>query len=873
MSASSPTRPLLQRTLDNGLQVILRESHDAPVVGFWTWYRVGSRNELPGLTGVSHWVEHMQFKGTPSRAKGSIFRDVSKHGGTLNAMTSHDWTAYYETLPSDRLDLALEIESDRMINSIYEVEETESERTVIISERQGAENNPSYVLYEEIVGESFRAHPYRHMVIGYEADLRQISRDDLYGHYRRHYLPNNAFIAAAGDFDAEALLAKIEQRFGSIEPGAEPLRPRAVEPSQLGERRVTLRRPAPTSYLRMAYRTPDSRHADTPALLVMDAILSGSSGMGRSARLYKALVSAGLARGAGSDFSLTIDPYLFMVSATALPGVELAKIEEVLEGELVLLRENEVPQAELDRAIKQVKAGHVYSEEGVTNQGFWLGQMEIVDTYARADTIVAELEAVTPEDVQRVAKTYLTEQARTVGWLIPTDEGGGEAEVEPEAAFAPPRWWGLKGGRQTDTGVVARRTPLERRELPSGIVVLGQARPTAPSVVARLRFGSGSVNDPASKDGLAAFVGRMLIRGTTSLSYEAFNEATDSLGATISVDVSRIHTEFYIRCLSEDLPRVLDLAADVLRNPTFPEDEIAKVRQELLAAIREQDNDTRSVADRTLRQIIYPAGHPFARRVTGEAETVNTIRRDDLVRFHVERFGPGVMTVAVVGGVSDIKQSAGLIEARFGDWNISVKLNPAIDGGAAPAEIAREATVVPGKSQADFALGFPTIPRSHPDYYALDTANLILGRLGLFGRLGASVRDAQGLAYYVYSQIEAGRGGSVWSSRAGVNPSNVDQAISSIVAEVARIQNESVTDEELDDAKSYLTGIVPLAFETNDGVAATLLNIEYFELGLDYLDRYPGIINALTTAQLQAAARTHLDPTRLAVGIAGPPLS
>ncbi len=877
--STAPSRPVFARTLANGLTVLLRESHDAPVAGFWVWYRVGSRDELPGLTGVSHWVEHMQFKGTPSRAKGSIFRDVSKFGGTMNAMTSHDWTAYYETLPIDRLDLSLEIESDRMTNSLFDPAEIESERTVIISERQGSENNPGYVLYEDLVGTAFRAHPYRHMVIGYENDLRSITRDDLFNHYQRYYQPNNAVIAAAGDFDAEALFAKIEASFGSIPAGDEPPRPRALEPEQLGERRITLRRPAPTSYLRMAYRAPDARHADTPALLVLDAVLSGSSGMGRSARLYKALVSGGLARSAGSDFSLTLDPYLFMVAASALPGVELERIEEAIERELARVRDEVVPDGELARAIKQVKAGHVYSEEGVTNQAFWLGQMEIIDTHTRADTFVAELEAVTPTDIQRVAQSYLIDKNRTVGWLIPTGDGGGEAEVEADAAATPKRWWAFSDGpKQVSTAgagatVQSRWAPLERLTLPGGIVVLGQARPTSPSVVARLRIGSGAVNDPEGKDGLAAFTGRMLARGTATRTYEAFNEATDGLGATVGVDVGRLHTEVSIRCLREDFPTVLDIAADILRNPSFPEEEIAKVRQELSASIREADNDTRSVADRALRQLLYPAGHAFSRRVSGELDSVAEITREDLVAFHAARFGAGVMTVAIVGGVEDIDSAAALIGERFSDWSVAVTPNPVIDGGVAPPSSQREVRVVPGKTQSDIAIGFPTVSRSHPDYFALDTANLILGRLGLMGRLGANVRDQQGLAYYAYSQIEPGRGGSIWSSRAGINPENVERAISSITAEVERLRTDPVDAEELADSQAYMTGILPLAFETSDGVAATLLNIEYFDLGLDYLERYPGIINALTLDDLQRAAQTHLDPSRLTIGIAGPPLA
>ncbi len=874
----STPNDIFVRTLPNGLTVLLQESHDAPLASFWVWYRVGSRNERPGFTGISHWVEHMQFKGTPSLAKGAIFRDVSKHGGTLNALTSNDWTAYYETLPSDRLDLSLQIEADRMANSLFDPEETESERTVILSERQGAENTPTFLLYEEVVGAAFRVHPYRHMVIGHETDLRAISRDDLYDHYRRYYAPNNAFVVAVGDFDAAELFSRIETAFGEIEQGLDIPRGQAVEPPQRGERRVTLRRPAPTAYLRMAFHAPNAQHPDTPALLLTDAVLSGGKGMGlggggpmgRSARLYRALVAAGLARSASSDFDLYLDPYLFTVGVTALPGMEPSRIEAVVDTELARLRDEPVTEIELARALKQLKAQYVYSGEGVTNRAFWLGQMEMVDTYQRAASLIGELEAITPSEIQRVAQTYLTPETRTVGWLVPDGEGGGATGEEEVEAAATVRRWFLNPSSITNVSPKSRRAPFERRELPNGTVLLGQARPDDRSVFVRLRLAAGAVHDTNDRAGLAAFTARMLSRGTTTRSFAQFNEETDGLGATVGFETGRLFVEVAVRCLREDLPALLDLTADVLRHPTFPKEEMEKVRQELLTAIREQDNDTRSSADRLLRRLLYPEGHPYARRTGGEIETVSAINQDDLVAFHRAHYGPSAMIAAVVGGISDLDSVAALISDRFGVWHTDVAPAPSPAPPPPPTRFLQESVAIAGKSQADVAIGFPVPARTDPDYYALDTANLILGRLGLMGRLGASVRDRQGLAYYAFSQIEPGREGSMWVSRAGVDPANVEQALASITAEVRRLRDEGVSSEELADAKSYLTGVLPLALETNDGVAATLLAIEHYGLGLDYLDRYPAIISALDAAQIQGAAQAHLDPDRLAAGIARP---
>ena len=890
----------LTATLPNGLQVILREDHDAPVASFWTWYRVGSRNELPGRTGLSHWVEHMQFKGTPSLAKGQVFRDVSRVGGVLNAFTSHDWTVYFETVPADRLELSLRIEPDRMANSLFDPTETESERTVILSERQGAENRPTYLLIEELYGAAYRAHPYRHMVIGYEEDLRAISRDDLYDHYRRHYVPNNAVITAVGDFDAQALFDRIADTFGAIPAGAAPPLVLAREPEQIGERRVTLRRPSATDYLYLAYHVPAANHPDTAALMVLDAVLSGAKGMGfggggamgRSSRLYRALVATGLARSAGSDAGLSVDPGLLMFGVTGLPGGDTAKVEATLDDELARLTRDLVPDEEFRRVQKQLTAQFVYSASGVSSQAYWLGQMAMLGDYRRADTLLDELRSVTAADVQRVAQTYLVPDQRTVGWLHPAGSGGGDSVAAPQtsAAIIPPEVdqaartdgqpeiaWSNgsvispSGDASVGTSAGDRR-PFERQELSDGIVLLGQVRPTDPVVVAQIRIAAGALAEPEERPGLATFTARMLSRGQAGRSFEAFNELTDGLGASLSVDAGRLFVDLGIRSLREDLPTLLDLAADVLRRPEFPADEIERVRQELLAAIHESEQNTSTVADLAMRQVLYPEGHPYARRQVGDANTIARITRDDLIAFHAGHYGSATMTVAVVGGVDSLDAIATMLTDRFGGWNTSVTAPALPAPPVAPVVTQRVDRTVAGKSQSDLLMVTPTIERSHPDYYALETATVILGQLGLSGRLGAEVRDRRGLAYGVGSSISAGRESGLFMARAGVSPKDVDQAVASIADETRRIQTDEVDVEELEDAQSYLTGVLPIALERAAGVAATLLSIEYYDLGLDYLDRYPGIINRLTRDDLRRAARTHLDADRLVVATAGPAL-
>ncbi len=310
--------------LRNGLQVLLKEIHTAPITSVWIWYRVGSRNERAGQTGVSHWVEHMQFKGTPTFPPGHLDRAISREGGLWNAMTWLDWTAYYETLPSDRVDLALRLEADRMSQSLFANKDVTSERTVIISERQGHENEPTFRLSEEMQAAAFRVHSYHHEVIGDVADLASMTRDDLYSHYRRYYLPNNAILAVAGDFQWRPMLARIRELFGGLAPAAAPPQSTRPEPAQRGERRVSVEGPGETAYVEVAYHVPPASDPEFFPLIVLDSVLSGPSnfnlfGAGisnKTSRLYRALVETELAASVGGGMAATIDPYLYSIVAT-----------------------------------------------------------------------------------------------------------------------------------------------------------------------------------------------------------------------------------------------------------------------------------------------------------------------------------------------------------------------------------------------------------------------------------------------------------------------------------------------------------------------------------------------------------------------------
>jgi zinc protease len=414
-------------TLSNGLKVFLKEIHTAPIISSWLWYRVGSRDEVPGRTGVSHWVEHMQFKGTPQFPANVLDKSISREGGSWNAFTYMDWTAYFETMPADKIDLALRLEADRMVNSQFDPNEVASERTVITSEREGNENEPLFLLGEAIQQTAFRVHPYHHEVIGDMADLLTMTRDDLYNHYRTFYVPNNAVMAVAGDFDSQNMLERIKELFDDIPAGPQPARLSRQEPMQNGEVQLSVEGPGETCYVQVCYRFPSASHPDFFPLSVLDSLLAGPSNLNmfsggisnKTSRLYRALVDKEVVVSIHGGAQATIDPFLYTITMTVHPRRKPEEALAALDKEINRVREEKVSKDEITRAIKQARALFAYGTENITNQGFWMGYAEMFANYEWFETYLEKLAAVTVKDVQRVANEYLKPQRRIVGTYVP----------------------------------------------------------------------------------------------------------------------------------------------------------------------------------------------------------------------------------------------------------------------------------------------------------------------------------------------------------------------------------------------------------------------------------------------------------------------
>ncbi len=412
-----------EAVLPNGLKVIMLENHKAPLVSFQVWYRVGSRNETPGKTGLSHLLEHMMFKGTKKTGPGAFARIIQENGGNDNAFTSKDYTAYYENLKSDRIGVAIGLEADRMRNLVLREKDFRTERMVVMEERRRrTEDNPQAFLWEQTEAAAFKVSPYRWPVIGWMEDIEGLSLRDLKDYYRTYYHPANAFLVVVGDFDREKLLRRIKKAFGSYRGGVKPDQEKAEDPPQKEERRIAVQKEAQLPFLVKAYHVPNLHNPDAYVLEVIAAVLSG----GKSSRLYQDLVrDRRLALEADADNSLlSRDPRLFYLSAVPMPGRNAAEIEKALDEEIARLQKEPVPDEELQRAKNKLEAAFVFGQDSFFYQAMLLAQHEISGSWRKLDDYLPSIRKVTAGDIQRVAGRYLVRENSTVGILEPLPPKG-----------------------------------------------------------------------------------------------------------------------------------------------------------------------------------------------------------------------------------------------------------------------------------------------------------------------------------------------------------------------------------------------------------------------------------------------------------------
>ncbi len=896
-------RDVRQVILENGLTVILCRVEGAPVVCVWSGVHAGSANERPGITGAAHWCEHMAFKGTERYSRDQMKNLIERAGGGWNGYTWLDQTAYFETLPARFLDLALDIEAQRMSACVFSPREFEAERGVIISELQMGENDPENLLDIQTTAAAFTAHPYRWPTIGWLSDIEAMTRDELFRFYRRGHCPANATLVVAGDFDDEQALRSVRSKFGAI-PAGGPLEPvRTKEPGQRGERRVRIERAAATSYLEILYHVPTIDSDDFIPLLVLNAALGGADGItpycaewraqaSRSSRLHRGLVDAGLAAKAGSLMIPTRYPFVFAVYASAAQGVEPGRLEREVLRLIGEVSSEGLDENEFEKAVTQLKARFVYDGDGASARAHMLGFFGTIGDPSYPWSFQARLRRVTRGEVKAAAGRYFGEKNRTVGWLIPSSQapppipgvgGGGpvgyvEGPADGAPTPAPPRLplIRLRGGGRDAPGAAAPQArpgiapDAVKTVLPNGLALIVRENRSSPSVAARVDVAAGSSNDPAGKDGLANFTALMLDRGTGGMSAALISDLLDASGTELDIACDRDRTSISVRMLSEKLPVVVELLAQLLREPVFPAPEMETLRGRLLTGIAEDARDTAKAAEDKAYELIYPYGHPYRHRVAGDLKSVQALSRGDLIDFHSSRYTPRATAIVLSGDVA-AAGAAELVKRHFGDWDVrgggggATLLAPPL-----PLVTKWEWVKIPDKAQVDIAVGCRGVARGDPDYYAVQVMNTALGRFGMGGRLGRELREERGLAYYVSSAFPACRGVGPFLVRAGVDPKNADEAVRGIRNGILRMKDEGITNEELAECAGRLVNSLPRIFETNAGAASALADAEFHRLGIDYYARYPALIAAVTARDVRRAANEYLHPDNLVIVLAGP---
>ena len=890
--------------LPNGLTVLTKEVHTAPVVGVQMWYRVGSRNERPGTTGISHLLEHMAFKRTRRYRSGEMTRIVTSKGGNDNGFTWLDFTGYETTIPSGFWRLPLQFEAERMTNLLIQPTEFDAERTVVLSEMEGDENNPTFYLGQAVRAAAFMAHPYHWQTIGWKSDVKSIQRDALAAYYRAHYAPNNATLVVVGDFDTQAVILEAKRLFGRI-PRRPPTPPvTTVEPAQEGQRSTDVKRPAATSYIEIAFHVPQVSHPDHIPLDVVQNIL----GSGRTGRLYQALVDKDLATSVDVWHYDNTDPTLFEAFATVAPGVSREAVEKAVWGEIDRIASEEVSAHELQRAINRARADFVYSLDSMSDQAYRLGLYQTLYTFQYLDNYLPAMAKVTAARVKEVAARYLRRDNSTIGWLTPTGEQPpqatgpqppGPAHLRRSAANpAHHRAVRHRRAAQKRTRVsrvhhihrLHRRTAprpvaaqprpqarprpqpqavVLREVLPNGLVVIARENHAVPSVALFGMIKGGSMYDAPGKEGLANFTAAMLSRGTESRTWQQIADALEFVGAEFDVNASLSFTALSGHCLKNDLALLLEIAADQLRRPSFPADQAEKVRKEIQNSIREGLEDPVEEVERKLYAAVYPAGHPFHHIALGEVESVGKITRDDLVAFHESCCRPERLTLALVGDF-DAAAAVQLVKRYFSDWKPDSQA-PAYSVARVdlPSKAQRQPVTIKGKSQAEIAIAWRGLSRNNPDYSAALLLNYILGG-GYVSRLNTEIRGREGLAYYCFSQFRSSYFEGPWVLHMGVNPKNVEKAISGALAVIEGMRSKPPGLEEMRLWKDYVTGRLALRMETNAGVAEALADADFYKRGLDYPWRLTQMIRSITPAQVHEAARKYLHPDRAYIIIAGP---
>ncbi len=846
------------RLPSNGLTVLTLATPVAPVATFCVVYRVGSRNETTGRTGATHLLEHLMFKGTEhfNRDRGTeIARILQRLGASFNATTWLDRTNYYATAATDHLETVIEIEADRMRGALVREEDLASERTVVLNELERGENDPFDLLLKHSFATAYVEHPYHHPTIGWRSDVENVTAAVLRSFYDTFYHPDNAVAIVTGDIDEDAALATLESRFGAVPPG--PVQRPVVhtrESAQRGERRFELRRAGEVGWLSCSWHIPAALHEDLPSLNVAAQILSE----GVTSRLYQRLVETNLCLGVHAFAWELHDPGLFQVFATLAPGTEHETVETIVREEVERLAAEGPEPAETARARIQVETSLAFHRESPAQIASALTEAVAVGDWRRFARELELAAAVREEDVQRAAGAHLRDENLTTGWFVPEHPGAGAVvtDLRPQPCF-------FSGG----LGHRAQKIALS-----GGAELAVVSNPHTPTVTlaGSLLAGRAFADDRARL--VPVMAAEMLERGTTEHSRLELARELEDHGLELSVDcpaAAPFLVSFSARGLVRELPRLTRLLAEVLRRPTFPEDEMKKVREQWAGRLRREREETYVQAFGALSRRLYPPAHPHHHApVDLKEEALAAVQRADLEAFHQRAYGPASLKIAVVGDVEAAELREMMGECLDG-WNGGLESRPEVPS---PLTGGGEVRVhIPDRPNLDVLLGHAARLRwGDSDQPAANVANACLGHSTLTSRLGLAVRDTAGLTYGIYSRFFGTlQVPGPWAIYLSVSAANLDKAVTLSHDVLHRYLEEGPSENELQDERMALSGAYLVGLATNAGVARELVTLLTTGLPLSFPEEYAERLLSLTRSEVLEALRRHIHGEGLTLAVAG----
>jgi zinc protease len=877
ITPSTVTENVRQTVLENGLTVLTKEVHTAPVVTVQVWYKIGSRNEEMGLNGIAHQLEHMMFQGTSKRPI-QFGRLFSALGSDSNAFTGFDQTAYYGTVERDKLLALLELEADRMQNALIDTEKLSSEKRVVISELQGYENSSEYRLNREVMQSVYPNHPYGLPVGGTKADVEKFTTEKVQKYYKDFYHPENAVVVIVGDFDTQPTLLKVKEIFGKIpalHPGNSQNPAKTAIKPQHRHDPIILQEPGAAPLLKVVYPLPDINHPDVAALDVMDYILSE----GRNSRLYQALIDSGLASDVSASVANLMEAGWYHIDVTASPKQKLPRLNTVLQNAIAQLIQKGVTPEEITRAKAQLEATMVLGNRDIINQAMQLGHDQIMTgDYHFTDRYLAAIRQVTPQDVRRVANTYLQPKTSTVGYFQPT-QAPINTKSNSKATSAPATENFSSGNIDSaevkkylptidSNGDSATRTLPEEITLANGVRVLLLRDRSTPTITLSGYFKAGSEFDPENKAGLASIVADTLMSGTKTKDVLTLAKALEDKGAHLDFEITREGVRAQGSSLASDLPVLLNTLADSVINPIFPKKEVEISRQQALSGLQQDLDDPDEVARRTFVQSVYPKKHPL--HILPTADTIKRITRADICNFQIKHYRPDTTILTLVGDF-DPAQVRSLLESEFGKWEATGK-PPGIyyPSVAIPESLVSINSVLPGKAQVITYMGGAAINRQDPRYYSAFVLNQILGGDTLSSRLGAEVRDRQGLTYGIYSNFLAGKNSGTFLIEMQTSPEDVTKAIASTRKLLGEMHQTGVTKEEVEAAKRTVISNYIVALANPEELAYRILMNKVYGLDEQELRSFTTKIQSVSLQQVNQAARELLNPDQIVVATAGP---